>query len=81
MQHLIYKIQQIKIKIPLNNPVGPLLSLPVGKIWNVLSLTPPITTSSRAPHTISPDKLPKNEIIVLAVKENELVKMKINTFT
>lgn len=48
-----------KNKIPLNNPVGPSVSLPVGWIWNVLSLTPPITTSSSAPQTIFPDKLPK----------------------
>lgn len=75
MQRLIYKVQQIKIK-PLNNPVGPPVSLPVGRIWNVLSLTPPITTSSRAPHTMFPDKLPTEKLEYWA-KINELVKNKV----
>lgn len=52
----IKKRSEIDGKVPLNSPVGPPYSLPVGSIWNVLSLTPPITTSSKEPQTSSPEK-------------------------
>jgi len=38
---------------PLNSPAGPPFSPPVVSIIKVLSLTPPITTSSKAPQARS----------------------------
>lgn len=52
---IIESIEQHSLnrKKPLKSPVGPPFSPPLVSIWNVLSLTPPITTSSSAPQAQS----------------------------
>lgn len=56
------KVQGLDRKQPLKSPVGPPFSPPVGSTWNELSLTPPITTSSKAPHASSLTELPETEL-------------------
>lgn len=50
--------QVFKKDKPVKSPVGFPFSPPVGSIRNVLSLTPPITTSSKAPQGRSLDESP-----------------------